>query len=221
MFSRDEQPALPELPKRKHQQRSFVGDDGKRFRWDEEEQDWVQVMKGEAFDDDEDEEDEEDEEEAASKKKKRKTNAEPAEESKDASEVAAEETGSVAKKKAARKKKGWDHRAAKTWVYVEGLPRDVSAAELREHFSKVGVIANDPETALPKVKIYCDPNGDPKGDASICFANARLSAYPTDWSDFRNSTFGVLRAGVDLVSGQRGTIENVLESLRRPVLECV
>ena len=31
-----------------------------------------------------------------------------------------------------------------TWVYVSGLPSDITLDELKEHFAKCGVIATDP-----------------------------------------------------------------------------
>lgn len=34
---------------------------------------------------------------------------------------------------------------------------------------KVGLIALSPVDQLPKIKIYRDENGEPKGDASICY----------------------------------------------------
>ena len=40
------------------------------------------------------------------------------------------------------------------WIYVTGLPSDVTEEELIEHFSKAGVLAINPATATPKVKIY-------------------------------------------------------------------
>lgn len=38
--------------------------------------------------------------------------------------------------------------------WFEGLPMDITMEELREHFNKCGIIATDPLTQQPKVKIY-------------------------------------------------------------------
>jgi len=76
-------------------------------------------------------------------------------------------------------------------VYVQGLPSDVTSAELAEHFSKCGVLALDPATQNPWVKVYYHPLDETdtdmdmemaggeegtvrggKGDASVCYANA-------------------------------------------------
>jgi len=54
---------------------------------------------------------------------------------------------------------------------VEGLPADCSTEELVAHFRKCGVVAADPETSEPRVKIYEDERGIPKGDGSICYAH--------------------------------------------------
>lgn len=71
-------------------------------------------------------------------------------------------------KRKKKKKKGFSK--AQTWVYVTGLPSDVTVAELEEHFRKVGVIAVDADM-LPKIKIYAH-DGVPKGDAAVCYAHA-------------------------------------------------
>ncbi|KAJ8605520.1 hypothetical protein CTAYLR_000058 [Chrysophaeum taylorii] len=73
------------------------------------------------------------------------------------------------KPKKKKKKKKFDK--GKCWVYIEGLPSDVTAEEIVDHFKKCGVIASDPETAKPRVKIYQE-HGIPKGDGSLCYANA-------------------------------------------------
>lgn len=35
-----------------------------------------------------------------------------------------------------------------------GLPMDITIEEVREHFNKCGIIATDPLTQQPKIKIY-------------------------------------------------------------------
>ncbi|KNE64624.1 hypothetical protein AMAG_09979 [Allomyces macrogynus ATCC 38327] len=56
-----------------------------------------------------------------------------------------------------------------TSIYVSQLPKDVTVDELRTEFSKYGIIMEDLATNLPKIKIYTDANGDPKGDALITY----------------------------------------------------
>jgi len=55
-----------------------------------------------------------------------------------------------------------------TSVYVSGLPRDVSEAELAERFGKVG--------ALRKLKVYRMPTGEPKVRCRSTWAWVSLSA---------------------------------------------
>eukprot|EP00920_Eleutheroschizon_duboscqi_P012104 GHVT01029018.1.p1 GENE.GHVT01029018.1~~GHVT01029018.1.p1 ORF type:complete len:471 (-),score=156.82 GHVT01029018.1:61-1473(-) len=56
-------------------------------------------------------------------------------------------------------------------VYVSGLPEDVSFDELCTFFKRAGVLKLDPDTSLPKVRIYKGPDDVPKGDALICFVH--------------------------------------------------
>ena len=37
---------------------------------------------------------------------------------------------------------------------LKGLPSDVTTEEVREHFTKCGIIATDPITQQPKIKLY-------------------------------------------------------------------
>jgi HIV Tat-specific factor 1 len=54
-------------------------------------------------------------------------------------------------------------------VYVRGLPLDITEAELCDWAKKAGVIKLDPDSKLPKVKLYRNEDGSIKGDASISF----------------------------------------------------
>ncbi|CEI85549.1 hypothetical protein RMCBS344292_00011 [Rhizopus microsporus] len=56
-----------------------------------------------------------------------------------------------------------------TSVYVTGLPADVTVEEIKEKFSKCGVIMEDLESGEPKIKIYKDENGNPKGDCLVSY----------------------------------------------------
>ncbi|KAL7574937.1 hypothetical protein ACA910_010761 [Epithemia clementina (nom. ined.)] len=73
-----------------------------------------------------------------------------------------------------RKRSKFSAKHAKCWIYINGLPEDCTSDELQEVFSKAGIIDLDPESQLPKIKIYRHrdgPNkGQAKGDASICYA---------------------------------------------------
>mmetsp|Transcript_7807 Transcript_7807/g.27704 ORF Transcript_7807/g.27704 Transcript_7807/m.27704 type:complete len:516 (+) Transcript_7807:86-1633(+) len=153
-----EQNVQPEMPKALHKDKNktFVGDDGKHYGWDGDE--WVEVDAADVDEDDE----------AAG------DDAAPAP-AVAVADAAADKKRDEKKKKRDKqkeKKKGWDKNASKCWIYIEGVPSDVTLDELKDHFCKVGVLAMDPETQEPKIKIYRDDDGMPKGDASICYANA-------------------------------------------------
>lgn len=79
------------------------------------------------------------------------------------------------KKKKKSKKNKWSDKAQTdhNWVYIEGIPTDATVEEVALHFSKCGVIAIDPRTSEPRVKLYRDPTSQlNKGDGSVCYANA-------------------------------------------------
>ena len=57
----------------------------------------------------------------------------------------------------ARKKKKsdkWKRSKTNTWVYVNGLPLDVTVREVHDHFAKCGVIQADVVTGDPRIKLY-------------------------------------------------------------------
>lgn len=136
----------------KEGKKSFVADDGVKYMWDESEQDWVEdecqesESEGEAEDDD---------------ISKEKTVPDSSKED--------GKNNETRKRKRKKKKKDWNAASAKLWVYISGLPLDITVEELKEHFSKVGLIAISPLDQLPKIKLYKDEEGNPKGDASICY----------------------------------------------------
>jgi len=79
------------------------------------------------------------------------------------------------KKRKQKKKKGpegpkeWFELKRNTSVYVQRLPLDVTAAEIVAYFKKAGIIKLDAITKQPKVKIYSDSLGQPKGDALVTY----------------------------------------------------
>ena len=121
---------IPAIPQEMHQRktkRSFQADDGKHFVWDNEENEWVEDENPSGSEDS-------DEEEAPNAGKK-------AHESVDTSEEQAADTQATGQKRKRKKKKksGWKENASGLWIYVTGLPSDVTAEELKSHFSKVSV----------------------------------------------------------------------------------
>ncbi|KAG2184153.1 hypothetical protein INT44_009168 [Umbelopsis vinacea] len=54
-------------------------------------------------------------------------------------------------------------------IYVTGIPLDATVDEVKEVFSKCGVIMEDIATGEPRIKLYKDESGALKGDALITF----------------------------------------------------
>lgn len=69
----------------------------------------------------------------------------------------------------AKKAKREPQKKPNTSVYVTGIPPDVTLEEMKTTFSKCGVIMEDIETGEPKIKIYRDEKGQPKGDALVSY----------------------------------------------------
>ena len=54
------------------------------------------------------------------------------------------------------KKKKWFEDKTNTYIYVQGLPEDVTVSELQEYFRKCGVFKLDPKTGEDSIKLYFD-----------------------------------------------------------------
>ena len=98
------------------------------------------------------------------------------------------EEAPLKRKRTKRKKQNFD--AGKCWIYVENLPSDCTLEELQAHFKKCGVLAMDPETLDPKIKLYKDVNGILKGDAAICYANDASVQLAVDILDGGSLRYG-------------------------------
>lgn len=71
-----------------------------------------------------------------------------------ASDASAPSDATKKKRKKKKKNDKWQKRKSNTWVYVNGLPLDVTVQEVADHFSKCGVIQQDVTTGEPRVKLY-------------------------------------------------------------------
>lgn len=84
---------------------------------------------------------------------------------------------------------GWKAAKVNPWVYVIGLPPDVTEEEVAAHFRKAGVIKLDPVTQKPRIKLYREPStGVLKGDGSVCYmaeASVELAVQLLDGLDLR------------------------------------
>ena len=56
-----------------------------------------------------------------------------------------------------------------TAVYVTNLPADIEEDEIDRIFSRCGLIAEEIDSKKPRIKLYLDDKGNPKGDALIVY----------------------------------------------------
>lgn len=56
-----------------------------------------------------------------------------------------------------------------TAVYVSNLPDDITEEEIAAEFSKCGIIMDEILTGKPRIKIYYNEDGSPKGDALVVY----------------------------------------------------
>ena len=86
-------------------------------------------------------------------------------------EIKAKELKKLKKKRyLENKKRKWYQSKVNTYIYIKGLPNDITEAELKEYFVRCGVIRLDPYTGTDHIRVYKDENGIPKGDARIGYA---------------------------------------------------
>eukprot|EP00644_Phytophthora_capsici_P010679 jgi/Phyca11/526311/estExt2_fgenesh1_pm.C_PHYCAscaffold_90028 len=83
----------------------------------------------------------------------------------------------------------WKKSKKNTWVYMNGLPLDVTVQEVHDHFAKCGVIQPDIVTGKPRIKLYQNKEtGGLNGDGSVCYmkeASVELAVQLLDKSQIR------------------------------------
>lgn len=80
-----------------------------------------------------------------------------------------------------------------TAVFVTSLPLDVEFEEIRDVFSKCGVIAEEIDSGRPRIKMYHDDNGKFKGEALVVYfrpESVNLAIQMLDETDFRLGVAG-------------------------------
>ncbi|KAI8815639.1 nuclear mRNA splicing factor-associated protein [Fimicolochytrium jonesii] len=95
-----------------------------------------------------------------------------------------------------KKPKAEPKKRPNTSVYVTGLPGDTTEEELKEAFERFGILMEDIKTGKPKIKLYKDANGTPKGDALISYfkeESVDLCCNLMDDADFRLGTDSKIR----------------------------
>jgi len=158
--------ALPKTSTKTTKEKKFTTDDGVQLYWDEDEGDWVvdenpsdTEENEKKIEDNECSDEEEDDHNKAARTNNDNDNNMPNPDS---------THGKEAKKKRKKKaKKG-------NWVYISGLPLDTTIDEVKDHFSKVGLISISPFDQQPQIKLYRDDQDQLKGDCSLCY-NAKES----------------------------------------------
>ncbi|EGR27521.1 RNA binding domain protein [Ichthyophthirius multifiliis] len=68
-----------------------------------------------------------------------------------------------------KKKEKWYNPKYNTYIYISGLPKNITIEKLDQFFSRAGVIRKDHVSLEKKIKIYKDKDGSPKGDAAISY----------------------------------------------------
>lgn len=73
-------------------------------------------------------------------------------------------------------------------MFVTSIPFDVEFDEIRDVFSKCGVIAEEIDSGRPRIKMYTDDNGQFKGEALVVYfrpESVNLAIQMLDETDFR------------------------------------
>lgn len=82
-----------------------------------------------------------------------------------------------------------------TAIYVTSLPDDADIPEIECLFSRFGVIAEEIDSGSPRIKLYTDDAGKPKGDALIVYfrpESVALAITMADDTDFRLGQSGAM-----------------------------
>lgn len=80
-----------------------------------------------------------------------------------------------------------------TAVFVTSIPLDATFDEIRDIFSKCGVIAEEIDSGRPRIKMYTDEKGLFKGEALIVYfrpESVNLAIQMLDESNFRLGVVG-------------------------------
>ncbi|KAL4925846.1 U2 snRNP complex subunit CUS2 [Aspergillus undulatus] len=80
-----------------------------------------------------------------------------------------------------------------TAVYVTSIPLDAEFDEIKDIFSRCGVIAEEIDSGRPRVKMYMDDDGKFKGEALVVYfrpESVNLAIQMLDDSDFRLGVAG-------------------------------
>jgi RNA-binding protein FUS len=69
-----------------------------------------------------------------------------------------------------------------TAVYIDGLPKGVTEAEIEEYFGSIGIIKMDKKKGGKKIWLYKDKaTGAPKGDGTVSYDDPFSAASAVEW----------------------------------------
>lgn len=107
------------------------------------------------------------------------------------------------KKKTEAEEAAWfeEEEARSTKVYVSNLPSNISEESFVELMSKCGMVEYDVRNKKPKVKVYRDEEGKPKGDGLCSYIkpeSVQLALTIIDGSEYEGMTLAVTRAKFEM-----------------------
>ena len=128
----------------------------------------------------------------------------PSEEESKPTVVNTEQVDAKKKKKTETEKEAaWfeEEESKSTKVYVSNLPSVITEESFVEFMSKCGMVEFDIRTKKPKVKIYRDEEGNPKGDGLCSYIkpeSVQLALTILDGSVLEDKTVSVTRAKFEM-----------------------
>jgi RNA-binding protein FUS len=77
---------------------------------------------------------------------------------------------------------GGDIVVQRDTIFVQNLPKDVTADDLTQQFGAIGIIKTDKRTGLPKIWVYKDKmTGDGKGEATVSYDDEAAAEAAINW----------------------------------------
>lgn len=66
-------------------------------------------------------------------------------------------------------------------VFISNLAPSVTENDIKDRFGSIGIIKIDRKTGNPKIWIYRNPDGTPKGDATVTYDDPPTAQAAIDW----------------------------------------
>lgn len=68
-------------------------------------------------------------------------------------------------------------------MWVTNIPRDAELSEIRDLFSKYGILAEEVDTGKPRIKMYTDEDGNFNGDVLVVYFKPESVDLAIKWLD--------------------------------------